>query len=190
MENIQLQYIIHSKIRISLLTIILFLSTSVCIKAQKENAPQKGVLLIPAYTYNAGHEIELGIARGNWLDGIQLPKRKIQTLAIGSGFGLMHNFTHQITAAKIHLLAIHAPLRIGLTPMWYTDYSEIEFALRPEIGYTYKYISLVYGYNLFLDKAPFNKINTHCFTIRYFIPIATNKANKNIHFPRKKSEMI
>ncbi|SMC53088.1 hypothetical protein [Moheibacter sediminis] len=68
----------------------------------------------------------------------------------------------------------------GLNMMYYTDFDDGAFVLRPEIGFGMFNFKLVYGYNWNLTNKDFREINTHFAGITYSFPIRIAKIDKEI----------
>lgn len=77
-------------------------------------------------------------------------------------------------------------LALGLNAIYYTDFDEGAFVLRPEIGFGLYGFKLVYGYNWNLTNKDFRGINTHFAGITYAIPVKKTKTTREINIGSSK----
>lgn len=130
---------------------------------------KSGLCLITGFEYSFNPYVELGIGTG---DFSFKPKSILYNGqgAIFFGGSYLKSLTSKTDAMKLYFISILRPIRLGLCLFNYTDYQEISFVLRPEIGFSIKNFTISYGYNFCSKKSFVRNQNRNVFTIRYFIP--------------------
>jgi hypothetical protein len=93
------------------------------------------------------------------------------------GLSYSKDFKNNIDGYKLHLFSFLKPISCGIYPILYTDYKNSDFIVRPELGIGLNYFTFNCGYNIICDKNKElkNRINTICFSIRYYLPINARK---------------
>ena len=86
---------------------------------------------------------------------------------------------------KSKIYGIHAGIMFssimafGFNFNYYNKIDKNQFAFCPVIGLSYANIDLLYGYNIYFSKTRIAEINRHSLTIRFYIPIFTDKIKDN-----------
>lgn len=64
-----------------------------------------------------------------------------------------------------------AGLAVGANAIYYTDFDEGSFQLRPEVGFGVGPIKIVYGYNFPITNKDFGRTNSHNISLTFLIPL-------------------
>lgn len=146
------------------------------LKGVNAHEGRNGWYLLVSPGYTNGFEIELGLIRAALA---KQPKFKLKD-SFGTGFvfigaSYLKNFSSGLDGYKMYLFSFIQPISIGLHPIFYTNYSNTEFVLKPEIGFGYHLWNASIGYNFHVAGNKFYAINNLSFTLKMFIPLSKQK---------------
>lgn len=133
----------------------------------------KGLTFLAGFEFSNGGSIELG-ANISYMMRNTFSKYFNWSFIIFGGSYL--HFPHSdLRGYKINLLSIYAPIRIGVSPIIYNNkinnINHYKFTLRPELGCSFKNISIYYGYNLYKKTVFFDEFSKHILGMRYIFQV-------------------
>lgn len=143
-----------------LIFIVLFSTFSKISFAQNDSYPRVG--------FGIGHHhslYEIGITNGYFL-GFSHQK------TLPAFAAAMCNFSCELAikpdlvlGAKLDLSVFLLFLKLGFSPVYYTDFTENAFVLRPTVALTFFGMGdIQYGYNIRMESSPL-ELNSHVFSI-------------------------
>jgi hypothetical protein len=135
-----------------------------------------GLILNTGVSYSNGFEMELGLATGLLSRNEKYwNKPYIASSALIFGCSYIKNITQKFDGYKFYFLSLVKPVYFSLCPILYTDYSRMDWVLRPELGLGYGSFSLSMGYNLFVNHETYKELNALSLNLKYYLPLNNNK---------------
>lgn len=71
-----------------------------------------------------------------------------------------------------------AGLAVGANAIYYTDFDDGSFQLRPELGFGVGPIKIVYGYNFPITNRNFGRTNSHNISLAFLVPLKKSSSFK------------
>jgi hypothetical protein len=124
------------------------------------------------YNFWSNHYAEIGIARSQL--NFQDHQPQGSNYFISSEVRLGNTL---VLGPKVGMWVGGVAGGLGLSTIYYTDFDEGAWRLRPELGLGLSRFKLAYGYNVTLTNKNFEKVNTHNISLNVLISLRKREAN-------------